>query len=72
MSLNTYSEALDIVKNRRLDAKANQDARIREVNIRIPEIAEITTMISRTSIDIMHKHISLLPRGQEGGGGQAV
>ena len=53
MSLNTYSEALDIVKNRRLDAKANQDARIREVNIRIPEIAEITTMISRTSIDII-------------------
>ncbi len=53
MSLNTYSEALDIVKNRRLDAKANQDARIREINIRIPEIAEITTMISRTSIDII-------------------
>lgn len=53
MNSHIYSKALEIINNRRLAAKTENDRRYAEIERLIPEVAEINRMLSHTSIEIV-------------------
>ena len=48
-----FNKALEIINNRRVKAKAENDRHFSEVERSVPEIAEINRQLSRTSIEIL-------------------
>lgn len=53
MNAHTYKKALEIINNRRVEAKTENDKRYAEIEKKVPEIAEINRMLSHTSIEIV-------------------
>ena len=53
MSSKTYNKALEIINNRRVRAKSENDRHFSEIERQIPEVAEINRQLSFTSIEIL-------------------
>lgn len=53
MNIDIYNKALEIINNRRVSAKTENDKRYDEIERKIPEIAEINRILSHTSIEIL-------------------
>ncbi|MCQ2465864.1 MAG: ATP-binding protein [Oscillospiraceae bacterium] len=51
--MSTYSRAIDIINNRRIAAKTQNENRIAEVEKAVPEIAEVNRVLSQSSINIL-------------------
>ncbi|MDO5559307.1 MAG: ATP-binding protein [Oscillospiraceae bacterium] len=55
-----YSKALDIINNRRLTAKSENNRRFSEIEENIPEIREINGLLAKTSVEL----IKIISSGQ--------
>ena len=53
MNQNAFQEALNIVSQRRIKAKVENERRYREINKKIPEIAEVNYQLAQTALRIL-------------------